>query len=118
MIKLFNYNITPAVGRDQRDIGLTGIDLDLLTGGLVIVMSDSVLGRLGPGNLNRLTLSDIISVTSGIDCIVDQITFTQFCKGSILNDNILEGQLYIGISILVRRTVLIIIISFGIFVVL
>ena len=58
---LFDYKAAPTIAGDQRDIGLTGIDLDLLTGLRIIVMCDSILGRLGPGNFDSLTLSNVVT---------------------------------------------------------
>ena len=62
---LFDYKAAPTIAGDQRDIGLTGIDLDLLTGLRIIVMCDSILGRLGPGNFDSLTLSNVVTGASG-----------------------------------------------------
>ena len=56
-------------------------------------MCDRILGRLGPVHFDRLTLGDIVTGTSGIDRIVDQVTFTQICKSGILQDNVLKSQL-------------------------
>ena len=115
---LFDYKAAPTIAGDQRDIGLTGIDLDLLTGLRIIVMCDSILGRLGPGNFDSLTLSNVVTGASGVDGIVDQVAFTQFCKSGILQNNVLESELCIAVSILVCRTILIVIIGSGLFVVL
>lgn len=115
---LFDYKAAPTIAGDQRDIGLTGIDLDLLTGLRIIVMCNSVLGRLGPGNFDSLTLSNVVTGASGVDGIVDQVAFTQFCKSGILQNNVLESELCIAVSILVCRTILIVIIGSGLFVVL
>ena len=81
-------------------------------------MCNRILGRLGPVHFDRLTFGDIVTGTSGIDRIVDQVTFTQICKSGILQDNVLKGQLLAACCILVRRTILIIIIGSGLFVVL
>ena len=81
-------------------------------------MCDSILGRLGPGNFDSLTLSNVVTGASGVDGIVDQVAFTQFCKSGILQNNVLESELCIAVSILVCRTILIVIIGSGLFVVL
>ena len=81
-------------------------------------MCNRILGRLGPVHFDRLTLGNIVTGASGIDRIVDQVTFTQICKSGILQDNVLKSQLLAACCILVRRTILIIIIGSGLFVVL
>ena len=104
-------NRVPGIARNQGNISLAGIQRNLLAVS-VIVLRDSALTGLRPGNRDRLSVRAVIAGLYFCNAVVNQIPVLVILrKGAVLNQYILKGNGLIISAILTNRTEFVIIIG-------